>query len=81
LTGLAKAAALGGDAVVAARLLGVVATIRETHGLPEADAELGPEVEAATRAALGEVSFATAWDAGHRTEPAAAIAEALAATG
>lgn len=66
LVGLAGAAVLAGDATEAARLLGRADAIHATVGAERAPAELFDldRITAATRAALTDAEFTTAYDAG-----------------
>jgi DNA-binding CsgD family transcriptional regulator len=78
LEGLGEIAAARGEAERATRLFGAAEALRERLGT-----NLVPRLVAAyaailapARAALGEVAFAAAWDAGRAMTPAAAQAEA-----
>ncbi|WPO72522.1 BTAD domain-containing putative transcriptional regulator [Streptomyces sp. KN37] len=71
LEGLAGAAALGGDAVRAAQLLGTADAARRSVGAPLPPAERGDvdRITAATKAALRDAAFAEAFARGAKLPP------------
>jgi DNA-binding CsgD family transcriptional regulator len=74
-------AAATGDAERGAKLLGAAAALRERIGLGYRTSENQVALEravAATRAALGEPAFASAWAAGRNLTPSKAVGVALA---
>jgi DNA-binding CsgD family transcriptional regulator len=78
LAGLADVAAAAGDPRQAVRLLGAVAEIAETQGVPRLPHEtLLRRAVAAARAALDEPTFAVAWAEGRTLTIEQAMAEAL----
>lgn len=78
LSGLAGIAAATGRFTRAARLFGAAAALREALGLPEPRGSRSERAITAARAAIGDASFAAAWDAGRDLPLAEAVAEAIA---
>jgi hypothetical protein len=79
---LAMTAAVAGEAQWSARLLGVVAGVRETIGAPQSEAlrkDMDQTVVGA-QVALGEETWAAAFAAGQALSLEEAIAEALQST-
>ena len=76
----ARGAVVGGEPARAARLFGAATGLREAIGAPlKATFRAGHDQNvAAARAALGEATFAAAWDIGRGLTVPAAIAEAVA---
>ncbi|MFN8538290.1 MAG: tetratricopeptide repeat protein [Thermomicrobiales bacterium] len=79
---LAGIAARGGAPVQAARLFGAAEALREAIGAPLEPGlrDRHERLVAAARAALAPDEFAATWAAGRALSPAAAVAEALAAS-
>jgi tetratricopeptide (TPR) repeat protein len=82
LEGLAATACAQADFAGAVRLLGVAAALRDATGYPMScfDREEVERVTSVARAALDEVGFVAAFDAGRATPLEQAIAEALEST-